>query len=499
MGRQVIDISHSDQPKPLLRGTSQRANATSNHKLSSIREVGVNDPPLSTDDEDYADNAGDEASNSSTSLKIKHHQRRSTSPNDQGLHSSSDEGGAEADMASTRFRGAQSGTRKRKASTKDKIDESKTKYSDDLPSAKTRRRGDDSPAGQEPTSSNPYVDELVFSLPKKSPKIKYGKQRPGGNKIKQAAAKSKNTEKASACKPRLERPPDDRSADLLNSPRRINGRITRLKSPVSSPPSPIGRLTLPSSINGILPDDSPTKNFKVPANFGDLSPGPGSSKPIDAIAFDLSSDLEERNSPSPVANKSAVSPDVAATVCPWCEQPVNKALLDEFSRGKRMNVRQQTIFCRDHKKKTARETWRIMKYPEVDWRGLDKRFEAHRSYLLGIVDGNASHYRKILASKIESGQARSMMKEGNMNPGYYGPRGFKVMCDYLVGEFGGLLKRKAVSDRVIAGRGAAAFIQCVLVAELAVRLIRDDMDVSAEDARGILEESKALGEILHDE
>ncbi|RDA87952.1 hypothetical protein CP532_3408 [Ophiocordyceps camponoti-leonardi (nom. inval.)] len=506
MRRRVVGLSREEKTKSLLRVTPQRANVGGNHKPSSTKEVGVDDPPLSTDDEDCTDNAGDEASNLSSSSKSRHPQRRTPPPKDQGLHSSSDEAGAEANIASTRFRVAKSRTRKRKATTKDEINESESECPGHLPPAKTRRLGDDSSRGQEPTSSNPYADEFGFIPPPKSAKLKYGKQRPGsssarsGDKTKQTAAKSRNTDKASTSKPQLKRLPDDRSADLLNSPRRINDRIVRVESPASSPRSPTGRrVTLPSSIDGILPDDSPKKSFKIPANFGDLSPGPGSSKPVAAISFDLSSDLEERDSPSPVAKESAVSPTVAPTVCPWCEQPVDKALLDDFSRGKRMNVRQQTMFCRDHKKQTAMETWRTMKYPEVDWRDLNKRFEAHRSYLLGIVDGNTSHYRRILASKIESGQARSMMKEGNMNPGYYGPRGFKVMCDYLVEEFGELLKRKAVSDRVIAGRGAAAFIQCVLVAELAVRLIRDDMDVSAEDARGILEESKALGEILHDE
>ncbi|RDA91500.1 hypothetical protein CP533_4578 [Ophiocordyceps camponoti-saundersi (nom. inval.)] len=493
-----VGLSRSDQAKPLLRVTPNRDNHTGNRKLSSTKEVGVNDPPLSTDDEDCADIVGEEASNSSTSSKNKRSQLRSSSLDDRGLGSSSDEGGAEADIASTCFRSAKVGNRKRKATTGHRVNTSETKSTDNLPSSNTGQLGDDSLGGQLPSSSNPYENEYGFTQSKKSSKFTYGKQRPG-NKTRQAATSSQKSETASASKPRLKRPLDDQSADLLYSPKRINGRIVKLKSPDSSPQSPTRRVVLPSSIHGCLLDDSPNKKFKIPANFGDLSPGPGSGKPMEAPMVDLDSDLEENGTPSPVANQSAVTPTVAATVCPWCEQPVDKALLDDFSRGKRMNVRQQTKFCRDHKRRTAKETWRSMKYPEVDWRGLRDRFEAHRIYLLGIIDGDESHYREILARKIESGQARSIMKEGNTIPGYYGPRGFKIMCDYLVDEFKKLLKRKAVNDRVIAGRGPAAFIQNVLVAELAVRLIRDDMDVSMEDARGILEESKALGEILHDE
>ena len=164
-----------------------------------------------------------------------------------------------------------------------------------------------------------------------------------------------------------------------------------------------------------------------------------------------------------------------------------------------MNVRQQTRFCQKHKKQKAIETWWANGYPDVDWQDMDRRFSEHHALLLDIVNGKSSHFRSILKEKIQSGQARSMKKEDNLNPGYYGPRGFNLMCDYLVNEFGSLLKERAVDDRVIAGRGSAAFIQSVLVAELAVQLIKDDLHLSVDDARKILEESKALGEMVHEE
>ncbi|OAQ95899.1 hypothetical protein LLEC1_07105 [Akanthomyces lecanii] len=92
-----------------------------------------------------------------------------------------------------------------------------------------------------------------------------------------------------------------------------------------------------------------------------------------------------------------------------------------------------------------------------------------------------------------------MKREESFNPGYYGPRGFNAMCDYLVGEFSGVLKKRAVDDRVIAGRGSAAFIQAVLVAELGVRLIMDDMRLSETKARQLMEHSKVLGELVQPE
>ncbi|KAF5659695.1 hypothetical protein FHETE_9292 [Fusarium heterosporum] len=185
--------------------------------------------------------------------------------------------------------------------------------------------------------------------------------------------------------------------------------------------------------------------------------------------------------------------------CPWCGESVSEQALKEFSKGKRLNVQMQTRFCAKHKKETAMETWRERGYPHIEWDRLEERLDGHRAFLTRIVDGKQSHFRDILAEKVETGQARSLKKEGNLNPGYYGPRGCKLMCDYLVEEFGESLKEKATKDRVISGRGSAAFIQSVLVAELAVQLIMEDMHVCATEARGIMEESKTLGELIHEE
>ncbi|RSM10692.1 hypothetical protein CDV31_007068 [Fusarium ambrosium] len=192
--------------------------------------------------------------------------------------------------------------------------------------------------------------------------------------------------------------------------------------------------------------------------------------------------------------------ETGLTKCPWCQELVSEIALKEYSKGKKLlTVQMQKRFCEKHKKETAMDTWRERGYPHIDWERLERRFGDHRAYLSRVIDGKRSHFRDILEEKIENGQGRSLKKEGNLNPGYYGPRGGKLMQEYLVKEFSELLMEKAVSDHVIAGRGSAAFIQSVLVAELAVQLIMEDMDVSAAEARGIMEESKAVGEMIHEE
>lgn len=244
--------------------------------------------------------------------------------------------------------------------------------------------------------------------------------------------------------------------------------------------------------------DLPRAVFKMPEEL----PDPDRERPhVDgAVVFSLS-DLDSSGDEAGTVRVPTKEKEVESTetLCPWCGVPVDEKLLKEFAQGKRMNVRMQTKFCQKHKKMTAIESWQARGYPEVDWDNLESRFADHDELLLGIVNGETSHFRTILADKIESGKARSLKKEDNMNPGYYGPRGFNLMCDYLVSKFADLLKKRAVDDRVISGRGSAAFIQSVLVAELAVQLVMADMDVPVDEARDIVEESKALGEMVHEE
>ena len=48
----------------------------------------------------------------------------------------------------------------------------------------------------------------------------------------------------------------------------------------------------------------------------------------------------------------------------------------------------------------------------------------------------------------------------------------------------------------MASRGVSSYVQTVLVPELAVLLIKDDMQVNDAEARTILNESAEIGELL---
>lgn len=191
---------------------------------------------------------------------------------------------------------------------------------------------------------------------------------------------------------------------------------------------------------------------------------------------------------------------VKPATCPWCGAEVDRALLESFSKGKpRLTVQLQTRFCKKHKTRSAKEEWKEKGFPDIDWDKLEQRFDKHRDLLLGVINGETSHYRSVMAELVKSGKSRVLKQEDDLNPGYYGPRGFNIMSDYLVGEFRDELKDRAVDDRVISGRGSAAFIQFVLVAELGTRLIMDDMGLGEDEARELMEKTKGIGIILHED
>jgi len=67
----------------------------------------------------------------------------------------------------------------------------------------------------------------------------------------------------------------------------------------------------------------------------------------------------------------------------------------------------------------------------------------------------------------------------------------------LTEQLGAAVGAAAKDDRLIARSSVSAFIQHVLVLELAVRLIADDMGVNPTMAHKVLEDSQDIGEQLN--
>ncbi|RYP72038.1 hypothetical protein DL769_004525 [Monosporascus sp. CRB-8-3] len=235
--------------------------------------------------------------------------------------------------------------------------------------------------------------------------------------------------------------------------------------------------------------------FKLPGDIDDLdSPIDDDGKVIIGSEPGLDNDNEDDTS-----LLATQKPKEAR--CPMCHEPVDPELLEKHSDRGRMNIRKQTAFCRLHKRRAALDSGTERGYPKIDWSTIESRFASHERFLRDILEGSRpSHYASILKGKVESGKDRTLLKTGDsVTPGYYGPKGLHVMTEYIMRRLSSVLRKRAVEDRLISARSYTAYVQAVLVPELAARLVMEDMDVGEGEARDILRDSIEVGELLHEE
>lgn len=559
-GRRRIGLSSQQNPPRLL---NKIRNISDRPPVKQLKvPKAIDDPPVSSDDEDGTETGNDlEAERTKRSPAKKLQGRRSPANRPtgsilDGSETSGDERAAKASIKRTTFGSSNPAGASRMGTRSRRRDALKDEESRSVSPSKKRRLNETTSdghkndfgnsssqnrSGKTPPSSGEHLkDSRGFTKIRRS-KVTYKKSHSSSQEVPErkgtksllslVGSDSSFDADLMTSSPKLKVP------DVLKSPTKPKSTKLRLRtspgpsSPDDVPPAKAAKRASPTkqSLKSISPVESsqgttgsrrtkqtlgktkfgvskspspPPATFKLPATLSELKLRPPNvDMSIDSSFLDSFAEVDDHNNKEGTTSNEVLDrPEAEArAVCPWCGDPVDEMLLVEFSKGKRLNVRQQSKFCQKHKKQTATETWEQRSYPQVEWDGLGDRFSKYRSDMLGIVKGEASHFRSIHEQNIQAGKARSMKKEENMNPGYYGPRGFNLMCDYLVSEFGDLLKQQAVDDRVIAGRGSAAFIQTVLVAELAVRLVMEDMNVSEEDARAIMEESKALGEIVNED
>ena len=215
------------------------------------------------------------------------------------------------------------------------------------------------------------------------------------------------------------------------------------------------------------------------------------------------------------------------STCPMCEQPVDKAYLEQYTKiGTRMNLRQQAQFCKAHKERTAESEWAERRYPKIQWNELDARIVDFHTVMDDILSRRKpSFYRNAFEDSLKSGKNKTVQEslmrgdeiEGT-SPGYYGGRGAKVMygccflptgtylscsdllrADNIVSKFNSKIRRLAASDKLISAGGVSRYVQAVLVPELAVLLVMDDMKVDDEKAREVIRDSVDIGNLLNEE
>lgn len=198
--------------------------------------------------------------------------------------------------------------------------------------------------------------------------------------------------------------------------------------------------------------------------------------------------------------------------CDICHAQVDLLVKQEYEDryGENTNVRRQNAFCKYHKQHEARHIWQQQGYPEISWGRLETRMREQHPRLINILHGHSpSMFRQELAKQIASRGDRTIKTtyagstSSTVSTGYYGPRGQKLMLEHISAQLSDELREASLTDALISsagvGGGVSGFVQSVLVPEMAVGLVAKDMKVTEDKARQILVDSKALGEMLHDE
>ncbi|KAK4156898.1 RTC4-like domain-containing protein [Chaetomidium leptoderma] len=373
-----------------------------------------------------------------------------------------------------------------------------------------------SPASKKPRRSSPGHGELgkqfetdMFATKTAAAIRRYGKLRFGGRdrqktsltrKSKPPPKESTPSEDEDPDRYKLNLPPSPSEAgeDPLSPARKFKAiPDSDFDSPVKSSPVRKKRLIMPDDDGLVLsgdgedPEESQRPVFSIPDELPDFGLSPTADMPTAPDRL--------RCATSPLTDLESADP---TPVCPLCRKEVERTHLDEFNANHpRITVANMRKFCEQHKRRSARETWTRRGYPDIDWHGLDGRMARHYGQLARILeDGAPSHYGDAFRGAVRAGRNRTLLhSDANLTPGYYGLRGLRAMTENLIGEFSSSLRKRALEDRLVSARGHTAYLQSVLVPELAVRLIMEDMSVGEEEARVILTESSGVGELLNDE
>ncbi|KAK4234974.1 RTC4-like domain-containing protein [Achaetomium macrosporum] len=487
-----------------------------------MKDVDVDAPPLSSSDLDDSDGLSNRG-NIRPSRFLNASQPSSSSIR----KSKDDEADGKARTSAARFKRTRVSTRlgtgrEPGSSPKDADRQSEVTEADKASSPPASKKFKRTCPGAEELGDESRVDS-IFSQQKRTVLKRYSTVRTFGKKARQEASPKRTLKQP----PKASTPED-------GSPKRIK----KLRMPSSpsklwdEPVSPPRKLkSIPDSDSDSTMDGSPVrkKRLKMPDDeslaFSAIPETPEESqRPVFRIPDELPDSFIEardekldfavtptadtssaynlmRRSTSPLTDLGSLDSEFAS-ICPLCRKEVSKAQLDDFKeRHPRVTVANMQKFCQEHQRRSARETWIQKGYPDIDWRHLDDRIAQHYSFLRKILEGGEpSHYDKLFRETIRSGQNRTLLtSDANLTPGYYGIRGLRAMSENLIRELSSLLRKRALQDRLVSARGHTAYLQSVLVPELAVRLIMEDMSVGEEEARKILTDSSAVGELVNDE
>ena len=195
--------------------------------------------------------------------------------------------------------------------------------------------------------------------------------------------------------------------------------------------------------------------------------------------------------------------------CPVCQKPVHSSRALVVPENLRtLAFQQQQNFCAQHRVADARELWQERDYPKISWEDLESSRIGEKlpdlelvisrqksSFYLDQLDGT------IFAAKGNRRKIRNYLNEGLIDvakPGYYGPKGARIMVNAITEALTDTLSQALQSDSALRAAGVGGYVSAVLVPELTLQLVMDDMKLrNAKEGRKTLDESTDIGVLLH--
>jgi hypothetical protein len=210
------------------------------------------------------------------------------------------------------------------------------------------------------------------------------------------------------------------------------------------------------------------------------------------------------------------------SICALCQETVDPAHSAAFYGDRKRTVKNQTLFCKEHKRTAARIEYKAFGLPRIDWAALPSRIRKHKDQLRRLLRNETereSEYRRQHASKLLTGKAAVLpsrrknkktteLEEDILDTmditeesiGYYGPRGKRIMMEVIGAQLVEHIGDAVAKDPVVGRSGFAAFLQAVLVPELTILLVMEDLGgVSEGVAKDKIKKTGELGLLLHED
>ncbi|KAL6249083.1 hypothetical protein RBB50_004146 [Rhinocladiella similis] len=195
--------------------------------------------------------------------------------------------------------------------------------------------------------------------------------------------------------------------------------------------------------------------------------------------------------------------------CPICQKHVHDSesvFVPDNLRS--LSFKQQQTFCTKHQVADAKDLYKERGYPHIDWEDLEKSRIPEQMHLLKklINRQTTSVYLDKLDEMIKVAKGnrkaiRQYLANGVVDvaqPGYYGPKGTRIMVTVITDCLTDTLKAALQSDSVLRAAGVGGYVSAVLVPELTLQLVMADLKLSdAAEGRRVLNESTKIGVLLN--